>query len=85
MNDVIINSIEDDDGLRCVDIALATDGQFWFKEFRRDPEDGGRWTLTADYSATRFGAEADAFAAASGRIDWFAEVMRKRRLGGGKR
>ena len=47
----VIQSIEDADGLRCVDLIAHPDGTFAFKEFRRDPEDGGRWTLIADYSA----------------------------------
>jgi hypothetical protein len=39
----VIQSIEDADGLRCVDLIAHPDGTFAFKEFRRDPEDGGRW------------------------------------------
>lgn len=75
MNAAIINSIEDNDGLRCADIARGDDGRFYFREFRRDPEDGGRWTLTADYSATRYPAEADAIAAASIRLPWLAASL----------
>jgi hypothetical protein len=42
----VIQSIEDADGLRCVDLIAHRDGTFAFKEFRRDPEDGGRWTMS---------------------------------------
>jgi hypothetical protein len=38
----VIQSIEDADGLGCVDLIAHPDGTFAFKEFRRDPEDGGR-------------------------------------------
>ena len=32
---------------RCVDIIKHEDGTFGFKEFRRDPEDRGGWTLVS--------------------------------------
>src|SRR5215469_14791547 len=47
---VVLASLEDAEGFRCVDIVRLPDGMFVFKEFRRDPEDSGRWTLVADYS-----------------------------------
>ncbi len=81
MNAAIINSIEDDDGLHCVDVGRTDDGRFWFKVFRRDPEDCGRWTLTADYSHTLYAVEADAIAAAGSRLPWLEEVMRLRPTG----
>lgn len=77
MNAAIIHSIEDNEGLRCVDVARSDDGAFYFKEFRRDPEDGGRWTLTADYSAARYTTGSDAIAAASNRLPWLAAVLLK--------
>ena len=46
----VVLSIEDEDGLRCVDIYPRGDGCFVFKEYRRDPEDSGAWSLVGDYS-----------------------------------
>lgn len=68
-----ILSLEGDDGRRCVDILPLPAGGFGFKEFRRDPEDRGGWTLVADYSATRYEGRAAAIAAAAERIAWLAQ------------
>lgn len=43
----VIRSIEDGFGERCLDILKHPDGTYTLKAFRRDPEDGGRWTLDA--------------------------------------
>jgi hypothetical protein len=67
---IVVRSIEDDTGVYCVDIARHADGGFHFKEYRRDPEDEGRWTLIADYSHTSYATEADAIRAASDEIPW---------------
>ena len=55
-----ILSLEDEEGRRCVDILAGPDGAFGFKEFRRDPEDGGGWTLVADYTMLRHRTREDA-------------------------
>jgi hypothetical protein len=67
----VIQSIEDADGLRCVDLIAHPDGTFAFKEFRRDPEDGGRWTLIADYSALNCVTKDEAWQRATVAIGWF--------------
>lgn len=69
-----IISLEDADGLRCVDILEDGDGCFHFKEFRRDPEDGGRWTLVADYSAHSYTGSDEALRAAADAIPWLAAL-----------
>ncbi|MEQ8698723.1 MAG: hypothetical protein RLT05_19480 [Bauldia litoralis] len=68
----VIDSLEDAGGARCVDLFVRDDGSYGFKEFRRDPEDGGRWTLVADYSGLRYATGEDALAAAADAIAWFA-------------
>ena len=65
-----IKSLEDADGFRCVDILERADGTFSFKEFRRDPEDGGRWTLVSDYSHHSYPTKDDALRAASATLAW---------------
>ncbi len=67
----VVDSLEDAEGARCVDLILRDDGSFGFKEFRRDPEDGGRWTLVGDYSALRYPNRDEALAAAADAIAWF--------------
>jgi hypothetical protein len=70
-----IASIPDADGLRCVDILLHADGRFSFREFRRDPEDTGRWTLTKDYADRIFVTREEAMRAACLTIAWLDAIM----------
>jgi hypothetical protein len=60
---------------RCVDVFRRPDGTFGFEEFRRDPEDMGRWTPIAYYSGRAFGTEADAIAAARAAVPWISAVL----------
>ncbi len=73
MNKNVILSIEDDSGMHCVDFIENDDGSFCYKAFRKDPEDEGKWTLTADYSATRFATQQEAFDSAAQRMPWLAD------------
>jgi hypothetical protein len=66
-----IKSIEDAERLRCIDLIAHADGTFGFKEFRRDPEDAGRWTLISDYSALNCTTEEEAWRRAAAAIRWF--------------
>ena len=68
---VVLKSYADADGFRCVDFFRRTDGTFGFKEFRRDPEDGGRWTLVEDYSHLSYPTECQALDAAALEVSWF--------------
>jgi hypothetical protein len=67
----VIQSVQDVDGLRCVDLIAHADGTFGFKEFRRDPEDAGRWTLIADYSELHCASKDEAWRRAAAAIGWF--------------
>lgn len=68
-----ILSLEGDGGRRCVDIVPLGDGSFGYKEFRRDPEDGGCWTLVADHTGRSHESRAAAIGAAADRIAWLRE------------
>lgn len=70
---MVITSLEDADGFRCVDIIAHSDGTFGFKEFRRDPEDGGRWTLVNDFTGIRYASQAEALDAAAASVAWLAK------------
>ncbi len=65
-----ILSLEDPEGRRCVDVVPGPDGAFGYKEFRRDPEDGGGWTLVADYTGARYATRDEALRAAAATIRW---------------
>jgi hypothetical protein len=60
---------------RCVDVFVRPDGTFGFEEFRRDPEDMGRWTPISYHSHREFATEADAIAAARDAVPWLSEVL----------
>jgi hypothetical protein len=66
----VLLSLEDPEGRRCVDIFRRADGRFGFKEFRRDPEDGGGWTMTADFSPLAYASQDAALAAAAATLGW---------------
>ena len=68
----VLTSLESADGFRCVDIFRRADGTFGFKEFRRDPEDAGRWTLVADYSDRVYPTRDAAVNGAASFIAWLA-------------
>jgi hypothetical protein len=67
----VLQSIEDTEGLRCIDLIAHDDGTFGFKEFRRDPEDAGRWTLIADYSELNCATKDETWRRAAAAIGWF--------------
>jgi hypothetical protein len=71
-----IKSMEDEEGLRCVDIIQREDGTYTFKEFRKDREDIGRWLLIRDFSSTTYASSDETIRAAAARIPWFAEVLK---------
>jgi hypothetical protein len=68
----VLVSLEDTDGFRCVDVFQRHDGSFGFKEFRRDPEDSGQWTLVGDYSYQVYPTQEAALQAARTALPWFA-------------
>jgi hypothetical protein len=69
MYDDVVATLHDDGGYRGVKIIKQPDGRFGLREFRRDPEDAGRWTLVGDYPGI-CGSEAQARAAASTNFPW---------------
>ncbi len=78
-----IKSLEDDEGLRCVDIIACEDGTFTFKEFRKDLEDMGRWFLVRDFSSTTYSSLDEAISAASSRTPWLSDVVKTEKSGRG--
>jgi hypothetical protein len=58
---------------RCVDILRHDDGTFGFKEFRRDPEDRGGWTLIGYNPRRTYPTEEEAIAAARTTVAWLQD------------
>jgi len=73
----VVTSLHNDDVDRCVDIVTHADGSFGFKEFRRDPEDAGRWTLIAFNPRARYASAAEAITAARTAVAWLREQQPK--------
>jgi hypothetical protein len=69
----VVTSLHNDDVDRCVDIVRLADGTFGFKEFRRDPEDSGGWTLVGYNPRGRYASEAQAIAAATATVAWLRD------------
>ena len=69
---VVMDSIENRQHDRCVDIFMRQDGSFGFEEFRRDVEDAGAWTPVSYFSGLRHASKAEALTEAVRRVAWLA-------------
>lgn len=68
----VLQSVNNEDASRCVDIFRRPDGSFGFEEFRRDPEDPGRgWYAIGGFAGTRFTSEDAAAKDAVQAVSWF--------------
>ena len=69
---LVMESIENSQHDRCVDVFTRPDGNFGFEEFRRDVEDAGAWTSVSYFSGLRHASKGEAFAEATRRVAWLA-------------
>jgi hypothetical protein len=69
----VASTIHNEHADRAVKILKRAGGGFGFQEFRRDPEDAGRWTLVSDAPQAAYASEEQAAAAARASIPWFRE------------
>lgn len=67
---IVLESLENPQHDRCVDIVTRPDGSFGIEEFRPDPEDGGAWTPVAYFSTLRLASKNDALVEAARRVAW---------------
>ncbi len=67
---IVINSIENGEHDRCVDLFLRPDGTYGFEEFRRDVEDAGAWTPVQYYSGGVYPSREAALGAAGKVVAW---------------
>ena len=72
---LVLESVENAEHDRCVDLFRRPDGSFGFEVFRRDVEDAGLWTAVAYYSGAAYGSKEAAVAAAAGAVSWLAEAL----------
>ena len=72
---VVLQSINLDGGLRCVDIFLRADGSHGFRECRRDPEENRGWYELGGFSETRYTSVEDAVEAAKLSVIWLSEAI----------
>ncbi len=70
MKPLVLASIEDETGDRCVDIIRLANGQFAYRECRRDPEDSHGWRYLSQAAPTPFDSEAAAREAATQATGW---------------
>lgn len=71
---VVLASLENREGNRCVDLFRRPDGSHGFEEFRRDPEDAGLWTPVAFHAGAGYDSRDDAMAAARRAVVWLAAL-----------
>jgi hypothetical protein len=77
---LVLNSIENFDGSRCVDIFRRDNGTFGFEEFRRDAEDAGLWTPVAYFSAREYRSIEEVVAIAETAVIWLRDPDDRRAL-----
>jgi hypothetical protein len=75
---VVVESVENPQHDRCVDVFMRPDGSFGFEEFRRDAEDAGAWTPISYFFGLRYASKGEALAAAARHVAWL--VLRDSRL-----
>ncbi len=69
----VVRSVEDEHGERCVDFLVHADGTCTYRLCRKDPEDYGRWSIVADYSAVVFPSFTAAYSVVRQRFAWLPE------------
>ncbi|MFZ1727179.1 MAG: hypothetical protein WBO29_03730 [Albidovulum sp.] len=73
MKPVVVCSVNDESGQRCVDFLHLSDGQYQFRECRRDPEDSFGWRLLSEPSDRRYCSPTEAKLAAVSLVGWLTE------------
>jgi len=72
---LVLASLENGDGTRCVDLFRRADGTHGFEEYRRDPEDLRGWSGAAGFGARVFTDESAARTAARAAVKWLPAAV----------
>jgi hypothetical protein len=67
---IVLDSLENQEANRCVDLFVRPDSTYGFEEFRRDPEDGGVWTPVQYYSGQSYASKEAALQVAKRVVAW---------------
>ena len=78
---IVLDSIENAEHDRCVDLFRRPDDTYGFEEFRRDVEDAGAWTPLQFWSHAPYPSKSAALSAATDAVAWLATALSRRRLG----
>ena len=70
---IVLESIETDDGRRCVDIFKRDDGTFGFEEYIREPEDNSGWRPAIHTAGIVYTSEQAARSAAQSYAPWLIQ------------
>ena len=70
-NRLVMTSMEDTTGLRCIDVYRTQDGTVFWDEWRRDPEDPSGWHPTGRRDGP-YKNKGTAVEAAKSAIDWLS-------------
>ena len=73
MSSGVIATLHNPEADRYVKIVKGDEGRFSFKEYRKDPEDAGGWTVVSDPRA-QYATDEEALAAAERGIPWFRDM-----------
>ena len=77
MSFVVLNSIENLNGDRCLDVFELDNGTFGFEEFRKEPESKTGWVMVGCYSDGIYKTQSLAFLEAQKRVWWLNELQKK--------
>ena len=68
---VVINSINNDDNNLCIDFFIRNNNTFGYQEYRKDPENTSEWYRIGNYDYKVFSNKDDAYNDAKKTIVWF--------------
>jgi hypothetical protein len=74
MPDRVIASFESLEKDHCVDLFVRDDGTYGFEEWRREPEDPGKWYRARYYAAQVYAQPQQAFEEARRAVEWLSQL-----------
>lgn len=69
----VVNSLEDDEGTRIVDIMRHAEGHFTYAEYHLADGEGGDWQLVEDDAAKTYTTQFAAYTAATRNVEWLMD------------
>ena len=74
MSNRVVASYENREADHCVDIFVRPDGSHGFEEWRREPEDPGKWYRARYHDAAVYASVLEAIEDARRKVVWFGEL-----------